>query len=362
MDTAASVRTPTIHTFTEWDPLEEVIVGIVDNATFPDWHPSLAPVLPEGMHAFFQRNAGKPFPSELLDAARRDLDELVHILEGEGVTVRRPDVMDFGRPFETPHFKSSGGLYAAMPRDVLLIVGDELIESPMAWRSRSFEPLAYRSLAKRYFRDGARWTAAPRPTLEDATYAPSARGSVDAAKRFAITEHEPTFDAADFLKFGDDLVVQQSHVTNRFGIEWVERHLRGRFRVRVIETEDEHPMHIDATLLPLAPGRLLVNPERLPTMPSMFRGWERLEAPRPCLPASHPLYFTSAWINMNLLSLDERRVIVERSDEPMIRALRRWGFEPILCGFRAFNTLGGSFHCATVDVRRRGGPATYLSA
>ena len=62
------------------------------------------------------------------------------------------------------------GLYAAMPRDVLLVVGDEVIEAPMAWRSRFFEYRAYRHLMKEYFKAGARWTTAPKPTMEDALY------------------------------------------------------------------------------------------------------------------------------------------------------------------------------------------------
>ena len=48
-----------------------------------------------------------------------------------------------------------------MPRDFLLVIGDELIEAPMAWRSRFFEYRAYRPLLKQYFRQGANWTTAP---------------------------------------------------------------------------------------------------------------------------------------------------------------------------------------------------------
>ena len=41
-----------------------------------------------------------------------------------------------------------------MPRDFLLVVGNELIESPMAWRSRYMEHRAYRPLIKEYFLKG----------------------------------------------------------------------------------------------------------------------------------------------------------------------------------------------------------------
>jgi glycine amidinotransferase len=62
----------------------------------------------------------------------------------------------------------------------------------------------------------------------------------------------------------------------------------------------------------------------------------------------------SQWVNMNVLSLDEERVIVEKSQESMIKALKDWGFKPIPCEFESYYPFLGSFHCATLDVRRRG--------
>ncbi|MBN1204931.1 MAG: inosamine-phosphate amidinotransferase 1 [Myxococcaceae bacterium] len=352
---------PTVCAYNEWDPLEEVIVGVVDHATVPDYDVALRATLPDNMYEFFRKNAGRPFPPARIEAAKKDLEELVHLLEAEGVTVRRPDVMDFSQPIATPDFRASNGLYAAMPRDVLLVIGEEIIEAPMAWRSRYFEPMAYRSLIKEYFKKGARWTAAPKPRMADALYD---RDFVDPKPgepmRYAITEFEPTFDAADFVRCGRDIFGQKSNVTNDFGIEWLRRHLGSEYRLHIFEFADTHPMHIDATLMPLAPGKLLINPERVPEVPAIFKGWDVLHAPKPIFPEEPPLYMTSKWINMNILMLDEQRVVVEKSDEPMIAAFKRWGFKPLLCNFRNFNSFGGSFHCATADVRRRGTLQSYF--
>jgi len=89
-------------------------------------------------------------------AAAEDLDNLAAVLQAEGVIVRRPEVKqgDFAQPFKTPDFESKCGLYAAMPRDILLVVGNEIIEAPMAWRSRYFEFRPYRALIKEYFQQG----------------------------------------------------------------------------------------------------------------------------------------------------------------------------------------------------------------
>ncbi|GHJ11322.1 amidinotransferase [Micromonospora humidisoli] len=344
----------------EWDPLEEVIVGIVDDATFPPWHLTLSAVLPAQHHGTFRDRAGRPFPLELVEAARRELDGLARLLEAEGVTVRRPEPLPQRRGYTTLDWTSTG-MYAAMPRDVLLVLGDQIIECPTAWRSRYYETLAYRPLIKEYFRNGARWSTAPKPELKDEQYDLDwAEPGAGEPQRLVVTEFEPTFDAADFIRCGRDIIGQKSHVTNEFGVQWLARHLGEEYRLHIFEFADAHPMHIDATLMPLAPGKLLVNPERVPQVPELFKDWEIIPAPQPVMPDSHPLYFTSKWINMNLLSLDENRVLVERQDEPMISVLKKHGFTPVKCDFRHFNSFGGSFHCATVDVRRRGSLQSYF--
>lgn len=355
-----SIKNKRVSVYTEWDPLEEVIVGVIDGATVPEWDMILEATMPTKHKAFYQKFAGSSFPEEQIKAANKDLNEFIKILQGEGVTVTRPDVYRFNAPYSTPDWSCPGGLYAAMPRDVLLVFGDEIIECPMAWKSRFFEVNAYRSLLKEYFLSGARWVSAPKPQLTTEIYNPDYT-EVDSMAdiKYAISEFEPTFDAADFIRVGKDIVGQRSHVTNQIGIEWLRRHLGDRFNVHEIEVDDLHPMHIDATLMPLAPGKLLINPERLTKIPEIFKHWDIFEAPEPCLSDDHILYMTSKWINMNILMLDEKRVIVEKEEESIYKAFKSWGFTPIKCSFKHFNTFGGSFHCATLDVRRRGDLKSY---
>ncbi len=65
------------------------------------------------------------------------------------------------------------------------------------------------------------------------------------------------------------------------------------------------------------------------------------------------------WLSMNVLVLDDKRVIAERHHTGMLRALESWGFEPIPCDLLHYAPFGGSFHCATLDVRRRGTLESY---
>lgn len=61
-----------------------------------------------------------------------ELDNFSRILEMEGVTVRRPEVRpgDFDRPVSTPDFESKSQLYAAMPRDILIVVSKFIMHPP----------------------------------------------------------------------------------------------------------------------------------------------------------------------------------------------------------------------------------------
>ena len=68
-------------------------------------------------------------------------------------------------------------------------------------------------------------------------------------------------------------------------------------------------IHIDTTFMPLAPGKVLVNPEYLDVdkLPSILNSWDLLIPPAP--PAQDdPLSGVSHWAGINVLMLDEERV------------------------------------------------------
>ncbi|HEY9635574.1 MAG TPA: hypothetical protein V6D14_19380 [Coleofasciculaceae cyanobacterium] len=354
-----------VNSYNSWDPLEEVIVGRVEGATIPPAHPVVTFDIPRQSARWLRIFGGLRYPKWIIDRAKKQLDEFVHILESEGVTVRRPDVINFATRYKTPYWSSTGHCIAC-PRDGFIVVGNEIIETPMAWRARFFESYAYRSLFKEYFAKGARWTSAPKPELLDELY--DYKYSIPEKgepMRYVINEFEPVFDAADFIRCGKDIFVQRSNVTNEAGITWMRRHLGDQYQIHVIETECRTPMHIDSTFMPLAPGKLLVNPDYIDInkLPKMFKSWDIIVAPPPDPipnPLSKYIAMVSSWISLNMLMLDEKRVIVEKCQPSMIKTLEEHGFEPIPCYFYHYLSVGGSFHCATLDIRRRGTLQSYF--
>jgi glycine amidinotransferase len=88
----------------------------------------------------------------------------------------------------------------------------------------------------------------------------------------------------------------------------------------------------------------------------IFRDWE-LHAypfsPQANNDTDPPMYMCSSWLMLNALSLDENRIMVEASQTQFASWLeQKFGMEPILLPFKHVNSIGGSFHCATVDLVR----------
>ncbi|MFF3860029.1 amidinotransferase [Streptomyces sp. NPDC002209] len=325
----------------EWSPLREVVVGTAYGAMFPAEDPRMIEAtMPREHWAEFR--PGHSFPSWIVEAAEQELQALAETLESLGSVVHRPRRVPWS---------GLGGYCAAMPRDLLLVMGNRVVEAPMAWRSRRHELLAYWPLLQQFRQSGAHWLpSAVDLSVDPLTSGPSRSG------QWVIGEGRPAWDAADFLRLGPrTLVGQLSHVTNRSGIAHLRTQLGPDTRVHLVQPHDPHAMHLDATLCPLREGLALYNPERLDPAQlagSPMEGWELVPAPLPEPCDSPPLYMTSPWVSMNLLVVDHQHVFTEARDEKLQELLVSYGMTPMPMPFRNVQALGGSFHCATLDLRR----------
>jgi glycine amidinotransferase len=359
-----SMNAPAVSSWNEWDPLREVIVGTARGAADIGYEPALAPYFPAGDPSRGARGAA--VLPHLVDEAERQLDAFADLLAARGITVRRPDPVDHAVPVKTPDWEAAVGRASACPRDLLLVIGDEIIEAPMAQRARFFEYRAYRTLMAEYFRRGGRWTAVPKPLMADALYAERARHGdepFDFGAAPLLTEVEPAFDAAAFVRFGRDIFWQPDLVSNQFGADWLQRHLGPGFRVHRIRFREPLPTHIGTTLVPIRPGVVLVNPDR-PCVDDSFElfranGWQLVEAPR-SVRSGRNARDVSNWISMNVLMLDERTAVVEAAETPTIALLESLGCEVLPCAFDRVYAFGGSFHCCTTDVVREGELRSYF--
>lgn len=83
--------------YNEWDPLEEVIVGRPENSIVPPLTIEVKANTHQKYWPFYEQNGGKPFPCEHVEKAVKQMDEFCNILEHEGITVRRPKILDHSK-------------------------------------------------------------------------------------------------------------------------------------------------------------------------------------------------------------------------------------------------------------------------
>ena len=105
-----------VNSYNEWDPLEEVLVGSLGDATVPSYHLTVSFNIPKSTARMYRFASGIRYPKMLTRPAEKELQEFVRILEGEGVKVVRPDPIDFRKKTKGLNWKSTGWC-CACPRD-----------------------------------------------------------------------------------------------------------------------------------------------------------------------------------------------------------------------------------------------------
>lgn len=163
------------------------------------------------------------------------------------------------------------------------------------------------------------------------------------------------------MRFGKTILEQISNVTNEKGVQYLHAIVPEGYTVEILEAVEEHvSIHLDTIILPLRQGLLVFSPERVTEEAlrrhAVFDDWELYAYPftlNPRGPPSPSAYMCSPWLVLNALSLDEKRIFVDEMNTEFATWVQgKFGIEPILLPFQHVNSIGGSFHCATVDLVR----------
>lgn len=361
----SSVSKKIVNSWNEFSPLKHIILGRPDGCCIPPNEAAVEHKIPidsdmKGRHGV--RSA------ESIKNAQAQMDSLEHLLKSHGVRVDRPEPVQWDKKTTTPWWTSETEFGCMPVRDVLLTVGNEILEATMSYRSRWFEYRAYRDIVQNYWLEDhdMKWEAAPKPRLTDASYKLdylNEHESHDKEYRLKKVENqdfvtqpweEPLFDAADVMRLGKDLFVQHGFTTNLAGIEWLRRHFPDH-RVHAVNFPgDCYPIHIDCSFVPLKPGLIMNNPtRRIPQdQKKIFErnGWDIIDAAQPAHSEPPPLCYSSTWLSMNVLVIDEKHVLCGAGEVHQIKQLKDLGFEPIPVDYRDVYAFGGSLHCSTVSL------------
>lgn len=320
-----------MNSHNEWDPLKKVIVGIADHARVPVLDKSVRTVNYSDVFDEKHIPSAGLYPQQVIDESNEDLERLVTELTKLGVEVVRP------KNVPTPY-------YNYCPRDLATIIGKHAIVAPMSLQCRKNE---YQNL-EQYFDD---MTIIPNDCSDD-NYNLNSIGNKDI---LALNELYPKFDAANVIRANGELLYLVSNSGNKKGAEYLQRILGDEYRVRVVEKVYSY-MHIDSTVAFLREGLMLLNTARIKdksVLPHPFNTWDAIYAPEPVDIGHYPGYCNaSPWVSVNLLSVNPNLVILEEHQTNLAKELAKYNIESLLLPLRHARTLGGCFHCVTLDLER----------
>ena len=306
-----------INSCNEWDPLEAIVIGSATNANWPMTDPVFAEEARNSLWTDSPAPSG-PVPQFIIDEANRELDILAETIVRYGATVYRPRPMDF---------VERKGMYNYCPRDRLLIAGDTVLDCNMMYPCRNQE-------IENYYRLIA-----------------------DARNIFTMPRDQGMIlDAANICRLGDTWLFLESASGNRAAYDWLCR----KFRNITIELVNFYSgVHIDSTITSLREGLVLLNATRVSEQncPKAFKDWEKIYVTKDQIIAQdfYQYPYASKWIAMNMLSLDPETVIIDAAQTQLINILKTKGIDSIPLTLSHSRTLGGGFHCVTLDTRRKHG-------
>lgn len=361
-----------VSSFCEWQPLEEVIVGRVFQIRTPVFDRSFQLFFSDNFHdGYVFSDPEFDLPNRFVEEGQEDLEEFANTLTSFGIKVRRPAaICDSPSMFTSPYGWKGYVSPALNVRDQCLIYGDTIFETPPLIRARYYENDQLKPLFYEYMDSGANWLCAPRPMMTDNSFDDSyvRRTSPKNVQDVKASEHdigiEMMIDGAQCMRLGKDVIINVANQNHELGYQWLKRNLPD-VRFHKISIADSH---IDGRLVPLAPGKVLVDARRIPSadmLPKVLRGWDIIPVTENELSQEayehEDISLASIAIDINVLSLDEKHVVVNKAATKVIKLLEKHGFVPVPVRFRHGRVLGGAFHCVTLDVRRRGGCEDYFS-
>lgn len=345
--------------YTEFQPLEEVLVGRSYDNTFLD-----------SLDVPFTKQT-RNLMTHLLDETEEDYQNLVDTLKKLNVKVRRPDKKTYKKEGST---HSLSGAYLMNPRDDQIVIDNKIIFG--------------------------QWDTATGKGFSEALQ--------DYKKYFLPDPVFKWLSCASIVRLGQDIIVDSSEHANS---ETHAKRLRQYFEplgynIIYAKTHDfkfkNKVAHGDAVFAILKPGLILHASENSDYSENIFKGWDLIKLDRSERLQNAPKYrifthkkreykkevsyafndskydderwynlldtwFTSlmgyskeTYFDVNCLVVDENNVIFSGYNANIFKELEKRQINPIVCPFRHRMFWDGGTHCITLDLKRKGSRERYL--
>lgn len=354
--------------YTEFDPLEEVIVG----DTF----------LPGDIDHMFPNNVLDKF-NIILEETKEDLENLVDFLKKGNIKVHRPDVFKFKQNIEMPDFNINFPMSPLVPRDQYKVQGNTIVQTYTSLTDRYFDSLGYYNIFKNMFQEGYNWISQPTPMLVN----------LDADEQWYMSSEiyskyhsdKLLWHTATMVSAGDAIILNSKGPGSQLGLDWFKRNVPGYRYIENQGTVQKNYGHIDH-------GWILVDDDTvmhggLDWVPHCLKDKKLIDISRYIGKYDFTNYiedfsatkgkYDIAWLDkylenwrgynqevcfdLNVLIIDSKNIVFAREMPDLFKYLKTFGIDCYSVPYRHRLFWEGSIHCATLDLKRRGTKRKIIS-
>ena len=347
--------------YTEFDPLEEVIVA--DS------------YVPGDLDHLFPDNSLVSF-NRILEETKQDFDSLADFLTKGGVKVTRPEVLKYPGHIAMSGFDIKFPMGPTVPRDQYKVQGKTILQTYTSLTDRYFDSLSYYKIFSDMFEQGYNWISQPAPPLVDNTL--EELWYVSGKIYNTRLKDRLLFHTATMFPVGDKIIINSRGPGNAIGYEWLKRNLPDYTFIENHETRNDNYGHIDH-------GFIMIDDETvihagIDWVPQALRHLKLIDVeryvPQPNTAQYKQDYISAggrynlAWVDqyldnwrgynqdvcfdLNVLIIDRHNMIFARPLPELFRYLKTFGIECHVCQQRHMLYWEGGIHCSTLDTKRRG--------
>ena len=335
--------------WTDWDPLEEVIVGDCYAPGALNW--VVEPTLQDEFNT-------------ILAETKQDLNALATLLCEMGVQVHRPQVRDYQHSVDLATFSVSCPTSPVVPRDQYLVYGDTVYQTYTSMNDRYFDSLGYYNIFQRMFDQGHNWISQPAPNLRNLP--PEKNwGNQGLLIYNHLYHNQLLWHTATMFKCGDRLITNTAGPGSQSGLEWMRRNLPSSTVIENTGTTMHNWGHIDHGFFMIDDDTVIcVDREFVPAclrdkIVHEIRQYLAVPTVDPAMPTDQLLdpskgYEQIVAFDTNVLVVDSHNVIFDNHIPKLFEFLSTLNVNCHVAQLRHRKFWASGIHCSTLDIRRRG--------
>ena len=348
--------------WTNWDPLEEVIVGNCNTEIPLGWN--------------VEPNA-RPLINQILQETKEDLDNLSTILKDLGVRVHRPIPHQFPEKIELPTFNVFYATNPIVPRDQYLAYGNTIYQTYTSMPDRYFDSYNYYEIFKSMYDQGYNWISQPPPLIKNFQ---GKRWFVDGPSIYGQDYKDLVlWHAATMYKCGDALITNNAGPGTQVGLDWMTRNIDARI-VHNSNTKVNNWGHIDHGFYMINDETVIcMDPDWVPVclrnkniinLAGKFEKFPYQDYIKQTKQIQSKDHVSLEWLNVwlqewkgyaqdvafetNVLVVDPNNIVCSANQPEVFELLANMGVTCHVAPIRHGLFWEAGIHCLTLDLKRRG--------